>query len=244
MDAKGISLISGLIFLALTIAATAIVYNAGVPVVHKLQAASAVEEMKGTMSELDKKIREVAAEGRGSKRTFTISSDPGKLVINGSADTVTWELDTSAPILSPRTSQKFGNLVIGSHLETSVREGNYTRVSPQAPAFIIENDHLLVYISRSGSPTSRVQMETKTIVLGIFNKDLNAWLDNPGFLDISVDGNANSRSGQGYTKAVELGSNLPFGAVIANLDTSYIDYEVQFRLETGADFLTLEATEV
>ena len=106
MRRKAISMISGIIFLALTITATAIIYQAGLPAVQKLQEAAAVEEMKATLSDFDRVIREVAGEGRGSKRTVFISSDPGVLTINDTANTIKWTIETEAPVISPRTSQK------------------------------------------------------------------------------------------------------------------------------------------
>lgn len=238
---KGFSLIGGVIFLALTISAAVIIYQAGLPAVQELQATAAVDKMKSTLSELDSIIRAVAGEGQGSKRTVFISSEPGILTINGTANTIIWELETTAPVISPRTSQQFGNLIVGSNLEASVEEGNFTRVSPEVPAFIMRNAHLDVYINRTGSPSSQTPISTNALVLAIYNKDLDSWLDNPGFLEISIDSQENSKSGTGYTQAEALGDNLPFGKVTAFMDTTYLDYNLFFILESGADFLTIEA---
>ena len=243
MPLKGISLIAGIIFLAITITATAIIYNAGVPAVQRIQSTAAVEKMKTTLSELDNIIRQVASEGKGSKRTVFISSDPGELNINGSANTITWEIQTDSPVISPHTSQRFGNLIVGSNLETSVRTGNYTRIPQGSPVYIMENSHLIVYINKSHSPSVPGPIAVSSLVLAIYNKDLNSWLDNPGFLDISVDNKENSRSGQGYVQAESVGENLPYGKVTVLMDTTYIDYYIYFTLESGADFLTIEAQE-
>jgi len=240
---KGLNLIAGVIFLALTITAAVIIYEAGVPAVQQLQATAAVDKMKTTLSDLDKVIREVATEGTGSKRTVYLSSEPGELVINGSSNTITWELETDAPIISPRTSQTFGNLVVGSNLETSVTEGTYTRISPSVPAFIVENSRLIVYINRIGSSSSHASMATNNLVLAIYNKDLSTWIENPGFMDITIDDETNSRQGTGYTEADEAGENLPFGKIKAFMDTTYIDYNIYFILESEADFITIEAEE-
>lgn len=238
---KGFNIVSGVIFLALTISAVAIIYQTSVPTVERLQTTAAIEQQKAMLSDLDKIIREVAAEGKGSKRTVKISSDPGVLKINGSTNTIIWELETESMAISPRTSQRFGNLVVGSNLESSVSEGFYTRLSPQVPAFIMENEHLMVYINRTN--TTSVPISTSGLVLGIYNKNIDSWLDNPGFLEISIDSNEASKAGQGYTQASELGSNLPFGKVKAFLDTTYIDYNIYFILESGSDFIIIEGEE-
>ena len=236
----GISIVSGVIFLAIIIAATAIVYQAGVPVIQELQSTAAVNKMKTTMAELDKVIRNVARQGQGGKQVVFISSDPGKLTIDGDTDTIIWELDTNAPIISPRTSQQFGNLIIGSNLETSVTEGTFDRVSPAVPAFIMENSRLIVYLNRSGAPDNHLPIATSAIFLGVYNKDLDSWMDNPGFMDFALDDNPASQRGIGYTAAEKLGSNLPFGRVQAYFDTSYADYRIYIELSSGADFLILE----
>lgn len=232
----GISIISGIIFLALTITATAIIYQTGVPVVQQLQAGAAVDKMKVTLSDLDSIIREVASEGQGSKRTVFISSDPGTLTINGTADTIVWELETEAPVVSPRTSQEFGNLIVGSNLAASATEGTYQG----QPVFILDNSRLTAYVRRTGAPGNKTALATDGLVLAIYNKDLGTWLNNPGFLDISIDDNTNSKTGTGYTQATSLGSPLPFAEVTALMDTAYIDYTLIFRLESEADFLIIE----
>lgn len=239
---RGVSLVAGVIFLALTITAAMIIYQAGVPLVQDLQATAAVDKMKVTLADLDEAIRTVAAGGQGTKRTVFLSPDPGELTINATTDTVLWELQTTAPVITPRTAQQFGNLLVGSHLETSVTEGNYTRVTPEVPAFIMENDRLVVYVNRTGSPTGFAPIETDQLVLALYNKDRDAWLENPGFLEVSIDHNPNSKFGDGYTQAT-LGDHLPFGKVEAYFDTAYIDYRLFIILESGADFITIEAEE-
>ncbi|MBI4181417.1 MAG: hypothetical protein HY520_00415 [Candidatus Aenigmarchaeota archaeon] len=239
----GFSLISGIIFLALAIAATGIVYQAGVPLIQDLQAGAAVDRMKVTLSDLDAVIREVAAEGRGSTRTVYITADPGILTVNGSTDTITWELETDAAAVSPRTSQRFGNLVVGSNLESSVTEADFNRSSPAAAAYVLENSRLAVYVKKVGSATNSSAIRTDDLVLGIYNKELGSWLDNAGFLDITIDDNEASRSGVGYTLPPATGSNLPAAVVKAYMDTTYVDYTLTFSLESGADFLTIEGGE-
>lgn len=241
---KGVSLVAGIIFLALTISATVIVYEAGLPAVQNLQSTAAVDKMKITLSELDKVVRDVASGGKGTKRTVFISSDPGTLIINGSDNTISWELETSSGAISPRTSQQFGNLIIGANLDVIVSESNFTRISPQVEAIVMENQHVKVFIRKLGSPSSPVSVNTNALLLGIQNKDTGEWFDNQAMLDVSIDNNVNSRSGQGYTQAQSTGNNLPFGKVKAFMDTTYIDYNINFILESGADFLTIEGEEV
>ncbi len=234
---KGITLISGVLFLAITITATFIVYEAGMPVIKKMQAAAAVEKMKDVFSQLDEIIREVASEGRGSKRTIYFKVDPGKLVVNESNDFIYWELETDSKLLSPRTSKTFGNIVIGSNLNTYANETQFQGND----AYVLRNEHLAVYIKKIGSPNNYTSYTTRDLLLGMYNKDLSTWLDLEN-LEISIDNSINSVSGNGYTQLSSTGYNLPYATVTARMNSSYIDYYIKFTLESGADFLEIEVS--
>ena len=235
---RGVTLLSGIIFLALTISATVIVYEAGVPVIKRVQSAALVEQMKDTFSELDRLIRQVASEGQGSKRTVYLTLDQGKLVVNSTEDVVYWEFDTDAFIISPRTDQRFGNIRVGSNLDTKTWEGTYQGTD----CYIMENEHLIVYARKIGTPTSYAAYDTSQILLAIYHKDLDKWLNNTGFLEVNVDGSTASRSGNGYTDLVETGKHLPYGTVTAFMNSSYTRYRINFTLQSGTDFLEIKGS--
>ena len=56
-------------------------------------------------------------------------------------------------------------------------------------------------------------------------------------LEISVDDS--SATGSGYTQLERYGNALPYGMVIAYMDSPGYDYFVNFTLESGADFITI-----
>lgn len=236
---RGISLLSGVIFLALTISATVIVYEAGVPVVKRMQAASVIDKMQGSFSELDRIIREVATEGQGSKRVVYMTIDTGQLVVNDTQDSLYWSFSTDAPVISPRTSRQYGNIIIGSNMETKASSGSYTLRSPTVPAYIMENEHLKVYVRRTGTASSLASYNTSDLVLGIYQKDLGEWLNNDGFLQILLDDNPASGIGNGYTIIEKTGENLPYATVSAYMNSSYATYWINLTLESGADFLEI-----
>ena len=238
---RGITILSGIIFLALTISATVIVYEAGVPVIKRMQAAAILEKMKDTFTELDKIIRQVASEGAGSKRTVYLSIDTGKLTVNETEDTIIWEFDTDAFILSPRTSQQFGNIEIGSNMKTRAYEGNYTLSSPEIPCYIMENEHLKVYIKKIGSPGSYESYSTNQLAVAIYQKDKGVWLNNTGFLEILLDNAESSKSGTGYTALERTGNHLPYATVTAWMNSTYAQYWINFTLQSGTDFLEIGA---
>jgi hypothetical protein len=201
---KGISLISGVLFLAITITAVVVVYEAGMPVIKKMQSAAAVEKMQGVFSDLDNIVREVASEGKGSKRTLYFRVDPGKLVVNDTYDFIYWELDTDALVISPRTSRQFGNVVTGSNMNTYANETNFTGTGSSMPAWIMENEHLQVWIKKIGSAGNYTSYATTDLLLGVYNKDEGKWLDLK-YLEISIDGNTTSMTGNGFTSLNKIG---------------------------------------
>jgi hypothetical protein len=232
---KGITLVSGVIFLALTISAAIIVYNAGMPLIEKMQDVATIEKMKIAFTQLDKIIQEVASEGKGSKRSIYLTLDPGKFVVDGTKDIIYWKFNTPVLIISPRTFQLLGNLIVGSNLETAAYEGNYSGT----PAYVLENEYLRVYIKKIGSPTNHTSYNTSQLLLGVYQKDLNTYMPLES-LDISIDDRESSRTGTGYTILERKGSNLPYGIVTAYINSSYMDYYIRFILESGGDFLEIE----
>jgi len=236
------SIMSGVIFIAITITAVFLIYTTGVPLIKKMQTAAAIEKMKGVFAELDEAIRQTASEGRGSKRTMYMKIDQGKITANSTQDVIYWEIDTDVEVISPRTYQHFGNMVIGANLETRGYEGNYTFSSPETPCYIVENEYLRVYVKKIGSSQSHTSYNTTDLLVAIYNKDMDKWLNNTGFLDISVDFNSTTKTGQGYTELVTQGYNLPYGTVSAFLNSTTIDYYINFTLESGADFLEIEGS--
>jgi hypothetical protein len=242
---KGVSLISGVIFLAITITTVTIIYQAGVPVVKRMQDAASIEQMKAAFSELDEIIRQVAAEGTGSRRTVQMVIDSGEIFVNGTQDAIYWELNTDAAVISPRTRQISGNVVVGSNLNTRVYEENYTRVTPQIECYVMENERMKVYIRKVGGNASQTgwqNFNTSSLVIALYNKGMDEWLENEGFFEVIIDDNANSKSGNGYTLPAESGYNLPYGKITAYMNSSYLSYFLDLILESGADFLEIEAS--
>ncbi len=233
---KGISLISGVIFLAFLIVATGIVYWAGIPTIEKIRCAATVDKMKTTFITLDKIIQKVISEGKGSKRTVDINVEGGKLYIDDDNDAIYWEYECNAPIFSPRTFRTIGNIIIGSNLDTSAEEG----VCQGESAFILENEHLKVCLKKIGSPENKVYYNISDVLLSIYQKDLNKTMPLE-YLEITLDNNKTSSTGYGYTKLENSGKFLPYGEVVAYMESDYgVTYRIRFILESGEDFMIIK----
>lgn len=231
---RGIALISGILFIAITLSAIAIAYNLAVPIVGRMQSTAAFERMKVVMGEMDSFIQEVASEGNGSRRIFNFRIAQGNMLVDPERDAIFWALDMDALVVSPRTALVLGNLVIGSNLETTAQEGLYSGI----PAFMLENEHLRIYFRKIGSPQYPESYNTSQILLALYQKDLSQWLDLESMY-ITIDGNPSSELGVGYTELDKTGYYLPYGTVRAYMDSTYSDYVIEFTLESGADFLEI-----
>jgi len=234
---KGISFISGVIFMAFLFTAITIVYVTTAPVIEKMQCAATVDRMKSLFIQLDRLIQEVASGGQGSKRTANINIDSGRIYFSKQSNTTYWEGECESPIISPRTFQKIGNLVFGSYLETKAYEGNCDFID-QSNAYILENEHIIACFKKIGSENNLVPCNTSDVLLGVYNKDLSEKMPLEK-LEISLAGNESSKTGVCYTKIAKKGYHLPYGDVILYIESGYINYYVHFILESGADFLII-----
>jgi hypothetical protein len=235
---KAIALLSAIIFIGLTLAVVVIVYNAGMPIVLRMQQAAATEKMKGVFSETDKIIEDVASEGNGSKRTVNLRFDIGTLTLNGSSDKLYWDFDSESLLASPRTSTGFGNVVFGSKLETSAYEDTYQGTQ----AYVLENERLRVYFRKIGSPSSLQAYNTNQLLLAVYQKDLGQLMPLQS-LEISLDNSPSSESGTGYTVMEQAGTDMPYATVSAYMGSGYANYFLNFTLESGEDFMTIEGAE-
>ena len=232
---KAVSMVSAVVFLAITISAIGLIYTTGMPIIDRMQEAAGVEGMKNSFVELDKIIQRVASEGNGSRRVVDMEIDVGRVAVDSSGDSVVWGLETENNIVSARSAQNLGNLVFGSNLGTSVTESSYAGID----AYMIENEYLIVYVREIGSAETHAPYSTEDLIMGIYLKPSSEWapLD---YVSISLDGDESSRTGSGYTMPRLLGPNQPYGEVKAYMDSPYADYVITITLETGADFITIE----
>ena len=162
------------------------------------------------------------------------------MTLNESTDSIVWHLATDNMILSPRSMQRIGNLIIGSNLDTKAYEGTFNG----QPAYILENEYLRVYFNKTGSSSAPQMYNTSEILLGIYHKDIKQWMPMKS-IEFSIDGSALSMNGTGYTELSPAGHNLPMASVIARINTSYSfqnNYTITFSLESGADFLIIESS--
>jgi hypothetical protein len=233
---NGLSLISGVLFMAFMITAAAIVYWTTLPTIQKMQCSIVTDKMKSSFANLDSVIQKVASEGEGSKRTVSLNIEEGEMRIDGGNDTIYWEHECNSPIMSPRTMQTFGNVIFGSNLNTKA----YESTCEGQDAFVLENEHLTACLEKIGSEGNNTRYNISGVLISVYQKDLGQVMPMER-LEITLDSNQTSATGEGYTKLERTGQHLPYGEVTAHMESDYgINYDIKFTLESGEDFLTIK----
>jgi hypothetical protein len=229
---KAVTMVSAIVFIAITISAMALIYQTGMPIIKRMQSSASLDRMTSTFTELDDTIQRVASEGNGSRRIFDLDTGDGRLSIDPAKDEISWELDADEAVLRPRTARYLGNVASGNNIAASLSETAWDSYL----AYLLENEHLKAYV-RKIQPSQAYS--TYTLLLGVYNKDLGEWLPMDS-LSISLDDDPSSETGIGYSEAERIGPNLARAKVTAHMDSSYANYTISISLESGADFLIIE----
>lgn len=229
---KGIEpLLAGALYIGIAIAAVTAVISIGMPAIEKMTDVAAIDQAKDALTNMDRIIRQVAAEGFGSTRIVPLEIRKGDVVVNPAQDIMYYELETLAEVISPRTKSIIGNLIFSSNALVTVSENS--------TAITIENEHLDLIINKFNSNSTSWQIiNASRLVQSAYLIDEDKYL--PGAVNILVDNDPNMESGPGYVYAEETGTNLPRGRAIAHINVTRADYDVWLTLESGADFFAVE----
>lgn len=230
---RAVTLISTVIFIALSMTVIAVLLYTALPVIGKMQTAAITQQAKGIIAKMSAVIDEVASEGSGSRRVMYIDLKGGRIEMNASRDSIYWKMDSDVELISPRTAQDIGNLRFGNNLETNAIEGEYDG----KPVWIIENQHIKVYVQRIGNATHHQNISTSEILLAVFQKDTGEELKD--FFEVIVNDDPDTAEGIGWTEIERVGYDLPYARVRAHVHNE-ISYWFDVILESGADFLIIE----
>lgn len=233
MRKKAVSeMIGGVLFIAISMAAIIIVLSITNPKVSNMKDIIAIDQAKDMLASIDRVVRDVTSEAPGSTRTIPIQIKSGKLTIDDATNTIYYEIDTDAEVISPRTKRRIGNLWFSSN--TNVTAYNDTT------HYYLENEHLRINISRYGTQKNHVYMNPDFLIDGIYFKDKNqAMTDN---ITIHIDGAA--LSGTGYNYAESLRTDLARGRISNFFNTTTVNYTVHITLESGEDFFQIQVVDI
>jgi len=225
-DKKSQVWISVIIYTLVAILALVLILNTAIPILTEMKDRAVFSKIKDIMLDLDRHITDIANQGEGSQSSVSFEVRDGEIKFENNK--LIWELETKSEIMSPRTSMRQGNLIISSNanvntydmgtyyiLHTKIDEDNFTvRINKKTKWEQYNTSELIEYISHNGNKMD-----------GTFNFNLN--------------NNASSSVGTGYTELVPPGNNSNLGRakVIAHMNSTFGRYDLEFTLESYADFL-------
>lgn len=228
--------ISAIIYTLVAVVALVLILNTGLPILNEMKDRSVFTKIKDVMQDLDSHITEIARQGEGSQAT--VSFEIGEGEINFIDNQIVWEIETKSKVISPRSSTSIGNLIISSNANVRTYE--------LENAFLLNttlrDDSFAVKINKIGSEASPVLYNTSQIIEYI---DYNGNKMDGNFT-FSLNGNASSSQGYGYTKMIPSGNNTNLGRaiIIAHMDSDFAAYDLEMTLESYADFLTVKLKNV
>ncbi|MBN2880609.1 hypothetical protein JXM83_01025 [Candidatus Woesearchaeota archaeon] len=223
VNKKGDIWVSAVLYMMIAVAVVLIVLKAGVPQVEKMQDKMYFSKAKQTMLQLNDEIRAVASEGFGSQRIVPIEIDKGTLDVKDNR--LVWQMTTKSKIMEPRTKVSLGNLIITANADVSANEyANY---------YLLSNSRISVNITRFNSIDSPGAINTN---------DLIQYMDYQGntvsgTFSFLINNDQDTAVGTGYTYILEEGNDLGFATVVAHVNSTKFEYDLEITLESQADFI-------
>ena len=213
-----------------------LILKIGVPILDGMKDKSSFSNAKQTMLTLDKTIQEVASEGQGSQRIIPVDVKDGEIRIG--SNEIVYEMKTKTEIIDERTSINLGNLVVSSNANVKTWEQNNLYIMQTS----IEGDIFNVSIKKIGSRSNYASINTTDLIQSVYYDGEK--LD--GNFSFSINGDSQSTTGTGYTEMIPDGNNTNLGRakVIAHINSTVFEYDLEFTLESFADFLTVKLKNV
>ncbi len=230
--AKGQIWISAVLYILIVVAVLVIILEAGIPIINGLRERTAFARSKETMISIDQQIRDVAGEGIGSQRVVPLEVQEGKVTVEDNK--LRWKLETDTKLMEPRTKIAQGSLIVTADVDVSSSEKN--------DYYILQNSKILANLSKFGSETNITNINTSRLINYIEFKDNSARTN--GTFTFSVNNSAATSTGKGYTKLLDSGSGLVSARVMAHVNTTNFDYDIELKLDSKADFIKAELKNV
>ncbi len=233
MKKKALSeLISGVLFIAISMAAIIIVLNLANPRINNMKDSVAVDQATNTLSMIDRVIRDISSEGSGSTRIIPVQIKGGDIVVDGAGNTIYYDIETNADVISPRTKRRIGNIWYSSNTNASVYN--------DSTHYYLENEHLLVNVTKHGSKDNQVAMNPDYLIDSIYFKDRNQALTQN--ITIHIDGTA--LAGTGYNYAENIGTDQARVKIVNFFNTATANYTIYITLESGEDFFHIHVSDI
>lgn len=235
---KGVSeVVTAALYIGISVTAVYSALNVGLPAIENMQEASSIRKAESFMQRLDSNVQEVVSEGEGSTRTIEVSFDRGELYFENATDSLVYELETDAQVISPQSRRQSGNVVLASNADVTVE--NQTVAGQDC--YMMRNEHLEACIKKVGGPNNFQSINASELLVTYNFTDPNPDEEFGGNMTVRLDSQKTTSWGEGYTQADEYGDYLGTGRVKATISSDYgYTYDIIYSLPTGADFLKVD----
>lgn len=235
---KGLSEIAtAALYVGVTVSAISVALTAGVPALENMRDAASVRKAQTFMQDLDSDVQEIVAEGEGSTRTVDISFDRGEIYFDNDTESLIYELQTDANVISPQSSRTSGNVVLSSNADVTVENSTIDGTD----CYMMRNDHIEACIKKVGGSNNFQSINTTNLVVEYNFTDPEPDKEFGGEMRVRLNSLDNTSWGQGYTSPEAYGDFLGTGRVKAIVTSDFgYTYDVIFALPTGADFLRVD----
>lgn len=224
--------VSAVLITAVTLSAVGVVLNTAGPAIENARDSATIDRAVNFMNELDSSVRQVASEGEGSTRSYSLDFDRGYFYLNSSQDRFSYNLETGSQVISPQSRTQIGETELVSNAFVSVYEDSYSGQD----CYAMENQKIKTCIKKIDEGGGS-DINTSDLVTHYEIKDSGELDINPRII---LNDLPSSSSGTGYTEATISGDRLGKGEVTAHVEnTDGFRYRVVYELYSGADFLSI-----
>lgn len=224
--------ISVVIYTLVAILALSLLLGTGLPILNEMKERTIFSKTKDIMLQLDSHLTDLTSQGEGSQSSISFEVRDGKVLFEN--DELIWEIEAKSPILSPRSSSKLGNLVISSNANIRAYETDSSFLLTTT----VKNLPFSVNISKIGSKSNWQPINTSRLINYIeFNGNKT-----DGTFGFQITDAESSSIGTGYTIMTPAGnsSNIGRAKVIAHINNSLAEYDLEFTLESYTDFMIVK----
>jgi hypothetical protein len=224
--------VSVIIYTLVAILALALLLSTGLPILNEMRERTVFSKTKDIMLELDRHLTDLSNQGEGSQSTVSFEIREGKIFFD--EDQITWEIEAKSPIISPRTTSTLGNLIISANANIKTYESNTGYLLETK----VKDIPFRVNITKIGDKNNWEPINTSKLI-NYIEYDTNKM---DGAFNFNINEVEESTIGNGYTIIIPQGnhSNLGRAKVVAHINSSFAEYDLEFTLESYADFLTVK----
>jgi hypothetical protein len=234
MNKKAQIWISVVIYTLVAVLALVLILNTAIPILTEMRDKAIFTKIRDIMLEMDNQISEIANQGEGTQKKVAFQIRDGTMKFEDNE--LAWEYETKSEIISPRTSSILGNMIISSNANVRTYETDDYYVMTTS----IKDDLFTVVFNKIGTSTNWASYNTEQIIKNITHNNNTM----TGVFHFNLNDDPSSAQGVGYTEMIPSGDNSNLGSakVVAHMNSSFGSYDLEFTLESYADFITTKVT--